>query len=48
MPPHKGGKKGNHKYGRDRAKGEKYAAQGRREKNNPARTRRNPPRTPHK
>lgn len=47
MPMHKGGKKGNRKYGRDKVKGEKYRAQGRREKNNPARTRRPDGKTPH-
>lgn len=47
MPPHKGGKKGNHKYGRDRAKGEKYARENRRMKNNPARKPRPDNRTPH-
>lgn len=47
MPAHKGGKKGTHKYGGKIKKCQKYAAEGRREKNNPARTRRVPPRTPH-
>jgi hypothetical protein len=37
MPPHKGGKK-NRKFRRDRAKCKRYADEGRRVKNNPART----------
>lgn len=47
MPQHKGGKKGTSKYGRDKKKGERYRAGGRREKNNPKRTRRPEGRTPH-
>ena len=46
MPQHKGGKKGR-KIGRDKKKGERYRAEGRREKNNPARTRRPNGKTPH-
>lgn len=42
----KGGKKGR-KLGRDRKKCERYAAEHRRTKNNPARTRRDPERSPH-
>ena len=41
-----GGKKGR-KYGRNRDKCTRYAAEHRRTQNNPARTRRNPERTPH-
>jgi hypothetical protein len=46
MPPHKGGKK-NRKWGRNKIKCQRYAAEHRRTKNNPARTRRTPERTPH-
>jgi hypothetical protein len=44
----KQGRKKNRKYGRNRAKCERYAAEHRRTKNNPARTLRNPERSPHK
>lgn len=46
MPPHKGGKK-NRKWGRSRVKCARYAAEHRRTRNNPARKRRDPERTPH-
>lgn len=46
MPPHKGGKK-NRKWNRNRIKCARYAAEHRRTRNNPARTRRDPERTPH-
>ncbi len=46
MPPHKGGKK-NRKFGRNKAKCERYAREHRRTKNNPARTQRDSERTPH-
>lgn len=45
MPDHKGGKK-NRKHNRNRAKCARYAAEHRRVKNGPARTQRNPERTP--
>jgi len=41
-----GGKK-NRKHNRNRIKCQRYAAEHRRVKNNPARTQRNPERTPH-
>ncbi len=41
-----GGKKGR-KIGRNKIKCERYAAQHRRTRNNPARTQRTPERTPH-
>ena len=47
MPMHKGGAKGTRKYGRDKKKSEKYAAEHRRTRNNPARTRRPDEKTPH-
>ncbi len=46
MPPHKGGKK-NRKHNRNRVKCARYAAEHRRTRNNSARTRRDPERTPH-
>lgn len=46
MPEHKGGKK-NRKWGRNRDKCARYAAESRRVKNNPARTQRTVERTPH-
>lgn len=46
MPPHKGGKK-NRKWGRNKVKCARYAAEHRRVKNNPARTQRKTERTPH-
>jgi hypothetical protein len=46
VPDHKSGKK-NRKYNRNRIKCARYAAEHRRTKNNPARTQRNPERTPH-
>ncbi len=45
MPAHKQSKK-NRKWGRNRAKCARYAAEHRRTKNNPARTQRTPERTP--
>jgi hypothetical protein len=39
--------KKNRKYNRDRVKCARYAAEHRRTRNNPARTRRNPERSPH-
>jgi hypothetical protein len=42
----KQGRKKNRKHGRNRAKCARYAAEHRRTKNNPARTRRDPERTP--
>lgn len=44
--PHKQGKKGR-KHGRNRDKCQRYAAQHRRVKNNPARTQRKDEKTPH-
>jgi len=46
MPEHKN-KKRNRKWGRNRVKCARYAAEHRRTKNNPARTQRDPERTPH-
>jgi hypothetical protein len=40
-------RKKNRKHGRNRVKCARYAAEHRRVKNNPARTARNPERTPH-
>ena len=42
------GKKRGRKFGRNKIKCERYAAQHRRTQNNPARTQRNPERTPHR
>lgn len=43
----KQGRKKNRKWGRNKDKCERYAAEHRRTRNNPARTQRTPERTPH-
>jgi hypothetical protein len=47
MPTRKQGRRKNRKYNRNRVKCARYAAAHRRTRNGPARTQRNPERTPH-